>query len=74
MKRETYKALQKIFGSSEDLFAQETVEDNDRYLHQNTGSDLLPFQIFTPITWHGNWKIKWYISWSLIGIIERKSK
>ena len=50
MKRETYKALQKIFGSSEDLFAQETVEDNDRYLHQNTGSDLLPFQILTPIT------------------------
>ena len=49
MKRETYKALQKIFGSSEDLFAQKTVEDIDS-LHQNTGSDLLPFQIFTPIT------------------------
>ena len=38
MKRETYKALQKIFGSSEELFAQDTVE-TDRCLHQNTGNN-----------------------------------
>jgi len=38
MKRETYKALQKIFGSAEDLFAQDTVEDFNRCLHQSTGS------------------------------------
>ena len=46
MKRETYKALQKIFGRSEDLFAQETVEDIHRCSHLNTGSHqekLLPF-------------------------------
>jgi len=39
MKRETYKALQKIFGSAEDLFAQDTVEDIHKCLNQNTGSD-----------------------------------
>ena len=38
MKRETYKALQKIFGNSEELFAQETVEIN-RCLCQNSGND-----------------------------------
>lgn len=39
MKRETYKALQKIFGSAEDLFAQDTVEDIHRCFNQKTGSD-----------------------------------